>query len=86
MSALPKHNAQSYTPEQCLLQPTFSTNVLLPENKTRLKTTKIRYNLEIVDMLYIPSLKTIIFSLARLTSVCDSVLCQFCSKIIHGPI
>jgi hypothetical protein len=37
ISALQRHNAQSYTSEQCLLQPTFSTDVLLPENKTRLK-------------------------------------------------
>jgi hypothetical protein len=51
--ALQKNNAQSYTPEQCLLQPTFSTVVLLPGNKTRLKLTTSDKILEVVEMLQV---------------------------------
>jgi hypothetical protein len=40
ISALQKHHAPSAAPEQRLLQPTFSTDVLLPENQTRLKTSQ----------------------------------------------
>lgn len=44
ISTLQTHNAQSYMPEEWLLQPTFSTDVLLPENKFRLKNKQQKNN------------------------------------------